>query len=152
MRRRNFRLVGAAVPAFAILVGVPAAAMAATWDYTRDSGMGGKGRTYGTMTFRSATLVDHVGVTTDICPKDGVGTSYYLNAAQTVPYYVNSGYVALDTSGCDDGQNGGGSGTVYASSGAQITQARAVLCWTNDGNPCWATTINPGVWKDNPYQ
>ncbi|WP_183092575.1 hypothetical protein [Nocardioides stalactiti] len=81
---------------------------------------------------------------------DGVGTSYYLLIDKTgTDSWGFTPYKALDTSGCSDGQNGGGGGGFETSSGTKIARARTVLCWTNDGIDCWQVA-EPGVWKDNP--
>lgn len=143
------RILLPVIGALAPLV-VVSSALGATWDFDRDSGYGGSGHTEGIMTFNSASKLTYSGMTRDICPADGVGTSYYLLIDKTgTALYGFTSYKALDTSGCSDGQNGGGGGVFETSGSTKIAQARAVLCWTNDGNPCWQVA-EPGAWKDNP--
>ncbi|WP_418058155.1 hypothetical protein [Pimelobacter simplex] len=131
-----------------------APAGAATWDFFRHSAglASGGGETAGTTTFGgSGTSVTFSGTTEDVCPPDGLGTSYYLLVDVTeVALDRLSAYKALDTDGCGNGRSAAQGGTMTTAAGRKVVRARAVLCFSNDGNPCWSVP-EPGVWQDNPH-
>lgn len=102
------------------------------------------------MSFQTKLKMSWGGATWDICPPDNVGTSFILEIDRTNVQTLLTNEYALDTSGCSDGQGGGGAGHYTAPSDRKIIRARIILCWTNNGNPCWLTATPPGVWTDNP--
>ena len=85
----------------------------------------------------------------DLCPGDGLGISYHWYME-----FADGDYVFTDTAGRD--VNGCGNG-YQNSSGTQdraraIVRTRMQVCWTNDGNDCWAVPMdNPfSQWYRNP--
>jgi hypothetical protein len=126
-------------------------ASAAEWDFTRNSPNGGAGHTNGHITFSNARNLDYVGITVDKCPPDSLGTSFYVLIDESASGYHTSPYEAIDNNGCDNGLNGGGSGTWYSGSTEKIVQAKVFLCWTNDGDPCYLVEPSGSSWKSNPH-
>lgn len=127
--RRWSRASLGGLAAVGLLAVASAPAGSATWDFFRHSAglASGGGETSGTMTFGgSGTSVTFSGRTADLCPPDGLGTSYYLLVDVTeVALDRLSGYKALATNGCGNGRSAVQGGTMTTAGDRKIVRASA---------------------------
>lgn len=139
------------VASFLIVCVSAVAAFAATFNMTAESPNGGAGKVNGTLTFTSAHRFTYDSYVQDICPADSLGVSFYFEIVKFGGALSDlTGIVDWDTNGCGNGfQNDGGA---IVRNNFNIKGARVIMCWTNNGDLCWAIPIDGvGAVKDNPH-
>jgi hypothetical protein len=110
---------------------------------------GGYGYNSGTITWTGQKSFNWEGQSTDVCPADAYGTSFYFYFHMGDGDYVLGDVKVWDTSGCDDAYNGYGTGAI--SKERRIDDVQVISCFTDDGNLCALVPVNGrGAWKDNP--
>ncbi|RNL60386.1 hypothetical protein EFK50_18770 [Nocardioides marmoriginsengisoli] len=107
----------------------------------------GTGLVQGEIEFAGKFKFDYDLKVSDLCPRDGLGTSFYFVSEMGDGDTALSGVRGYDTDGC-----GNGSIRYQATLQAQrmIKRTRVAQCTTNDGNLCWTVSTKLGTWKDNP--
>lgn len=136
------------------LVAVPAYA-ATIYHYVGPSGFGAQGGGYGrydgVITYNSRHKFSYEIDVTDICPGDGLGVSYswWLDKVGVQVHEITN-VRGRDTNGCGNGSTFT-FGTVERNN-RDIARAALIPCWTNDGDPCYASPMQgPDNWTDNPH-
>lgn len=108
---------------------------------------GGTGRVRGDLEFMGKTTFSYDLDVADLCPADGLGTSFYFISEMGDGDHVLSSVRGYDVDGCGNGWKHWSS-TLQAQ--RKIDRTRVAQCWTDEGDLCALVSTKLGSWKENP--
>lgn len=139
--------LAAAAVIFTALAGASPAG--ATWRSAgATSSQGGQGLVSADIVYTGARTYNYSpGQAEDKCPPDGFGVSLKFQHIHGGGASSETPPKVIDTNGCDNGVEKGWGDVIKTNN---IAQTRVTLCWTNNGDPCYITSLYSS-WLNNPY-